>query len=66
MKRNLLRNSAVQTLLASLLCIIAGLLIGFIVLLFIRPEGALDAILTVIKNFWWRWPISVWKLRRWR
>ena len=50
MKR-IMKNGAVQSLLASLACIIVGLLIGYIVLLFINPAGAWDAILTVIKNF---------------
>ncbi len=50
-KRNLLRNSTVQSLLAALVCIVLGLLIGYIVLLFINPSGAGDAILAVIKNF---------------
>jgi simple sugar transport system permease protein len=49
--KKLLKNSAVQSLIASLLCIILGLLIGYIVLLFINPEGAWDAILAVLKNF---------------
>ena len=52
MKR-IMKNSAVQSLLASLACIIVGLLIGYIVLLFINPAGAWDAILTVIKNFFY-------------
>ena len=38
--RPILRNNAVQTLLASLFCILIGLLIGYIVLLFINPNGA--------------------------
>ncbi len=47
----LLRNSAVQSLLASLLCILAGLLLGYIVLLIINPSGANDAIVAIVKNF---------------
>ena len=34
-KESILRNNAVQTILASLLCIIVGLLIGYVVLLII-------------------------------
>ncbi len=49
--KKLLRNSAVQSLLASLACILMGLLIGYIVLLFINPAGASKAILDVLKNF---------------
>ena len=52
MKKNLLKNSAVQTLVASLICIVLGLFLGYLVLLLINPDGAGDAILTVIKNFW--------------
>ena len=51
MKKNLLKNNGMQTLLASLICVILGLLIGFVVLLFINPNGAGEAILAVIKNF---------------
>lgn len=39
-KKNLLKNDAVQSLLASLGCIVFGLLVGYIVLLFIQPKGA--------------------------
>ena len=39
-KTSLLRNQGVQSLLASLLCIVLGLLIGYIVLLIINPAGA--------------------------
>ena len=51
MKKNILKNDGVQSLLASLMCVLLGLLIGFIVLLFINPSGAGEAILAVIKNF---------------
>lgn len=50
-KKNLLKNDAVQSLLASLGCIVFGLLVGYIVLLFIQPKGAGKAILTIIENF---------------
>ena len=50
-KKSLLANDGVQTLLASLLCILAGLLIGYLVLLIINPAGAGAAILAIIKNF---------------
>ena len=49
--KNFLKNSAVQSLIASLLCIVLGLLIGYVVLLFINPSGAGDAIMAVIRNF---------------
>ena len=51
MKKNLLKNGGVQSLIASLACIVLGMLIGYIVLLFIEPSGAGEAIMTVIKNF---------------
>ena len=50
-KKNLLKNDAVQSLLASLGCIVFGLLVGYVVLLFIQPKGAGKAILTIIENF---------------
>ena len=50
-KNNLLRNSGVQSLLASLLCILVGLLVGYIALLLINADGAWKAITTICKNF---------------
>ncbi len=57
MKKNnsLLRKEGFQTLLASLVCILGGLLVGFIVLLLIEPKGAFEAILAVMKSFF-RYP----------
>lgn len=49
--RKLLKKPAVQSLVASLICILLGLLVGYIVLLFINPDGAGEAIVQVIKNF---------------
>ena len=46
-KRSLIRNDGFQSLLASLLCILVGLLIGYLVLLIIEPKGAFEAILAV-------------------
>ncbi len=48
---SLLRNDSFQTLLASLLCVLGGLLVGYIVLLIIEPSGAWKAITAVVKNF---------------
>ena len=48
---NLLKNSGVQSLLASLMCILVGLLVGYVALLIINAEGAGKAITTIIKNF---------------
>ncbi len=50
-KGGLLRNSGVQTVLGSLLCILLGLLVGFIVLLIINPGGAGEAVAAILKNF---------------
>ena len=50
-KESILRSAGFQTILASLLCIVLGLLIGFIVLLFINPGGAVEAITAILKNF---------------
>ena len=48
----ILKKPGVQTLLASLLCVVLGVLIGYVALLIINPEGAWDAIMAVLKNFW--------------
>ena len=50
-RTSILRIPAIQTILASLLCVLAGLLIGFIILLIINPNGAFDALKTIISNF---------------
>lgn len=50
-KQSILRNNGFQTILASLLCIIIGLLIGYIVLLIINPKGAGKAIVAILENF---------------
>ena len=47
-----LRIPAVQTLIASLLCILLGLIVGYIALLIINPAGAWGAIMAIVKNFW--------------
>ncbi len=51
-KGSFLKKSAVQTLIASLICILLGLLVGFIVLLIINPSGAWNALSTIMQNFW--------------
>lgn len=48
---SLLRRDSFQTLLASLLCVLGGLVIGYLVLLLIEPSGAWEAIVAVMKNF---------------
>ena len=51
-KRSLLGKPAVQTLLSSLLCIVLGVLVGYIALLIINPAGAGEAVTDILKNFW--------------
>ena len=51
MKKNIFKSNGFQSLLASLLCIVLGLFLGYLVLLVINPAGAGEAILTVVKNF---------------
>ena len=46
-----LRHEGVQTLLASLLCVLGGLLIGYLVLLIIEPRGAWEAFTDVLKSY---------------
>ena len=51
MMKKILKNEAFQSLFASLLCIILGVAVGYVVLLFINPTGAGEAIMEVLKNF---------------
>ena len=50
-KKSLLKNPSFQSILTSLICIVLGLLIGYIVLLMINPAGAGQAIKTILLNF---------------
>lgn len=50
-KKSILRNSGLQSLLVSLVCIVLGLFVGYIALLIINPAGAWNAIVAVMKNF---------------
>ena len=54
-KNSLIRSDGFQTLLASLACILGGILVGYIALLIIEPSGALEAIIAVLKSFF-RYP----------
>ena len=59
-RKSFLQLPGVQTILASLLCIMLGLLVGFVVLLLINhtvnPDTgtlyAWEAIVVIVKNFW--------------
>ncbi|MBR2674442.1 MAG: ABC transporter permease [Mogibacterium sp.] len=50
-KKNILKNPSFQAILTSLVCIVFGLFIGYIVLLIINPAGAGEAIKTILLNF---------------
>ena len=50
-KTSLLRQDGFQTILASLICILGGLIVGYLVLLMIEPSGAFNAIVAVMKSF---------------
>ena len=54
-QRSLLRNDGVQSCLSSLLCVILGLAVGYLVLLLIEPSGAGEAIGKVLSGFF-NWP----------
>ena len=54
-KNSLIRSDGFQTLLASLICILGGILVGYIALLIIEPSGAFEAIVAVLKSFF-RYP----------
>ena len=49
--KSILKTPTFQAIMASLLCIVLGLLIGYIVLLIINPSGAGEAIKTILLNF---------------
>ena len=54
-KTSLIRSDGFQTFLASLICILGGILVGYIALLIIEPSGASGAIIAVLKSFF-RYP----------
>ena len=54
-KTPLIRRDSFQTLLSSLICVLGGLIVGYIVLLLIEPSGAFDAIIAIMKSFF-RYP----------
>ena len=54
-KISLIRSDGFQTLLASLICILGGILVGYVALLIIEPSGAFEAIVAVLKSFF-RYP----------
>ena len=54
-KNSLIRSDGFQTLLSSLVCILGGILVGYLALLIIEPSGASEAIAAVLKSFF-RYP----------
>ena len=61
-KNSLLRNNGFQTFATSILCIILGLIVGFLALLVINAEGAGKAILAVMQNFF-KYPSAAARLK---
>lgn len=57
-KNSLIRNDGFQTVIASLLCILIGIVVGYLVLLIINPSGAGEAIVAILKNYLY-YPSSV-------
>ncbi len=51
MKTGFFKKPSAQTLVSSLICIAAGLLVGFIILTIINPSGSAQAIGTILGNF---------------
>ncbi|MCQ2770547.1 MAG: ABC transporter permease [Clostridia bacterium] len=49
--RKLFKNQSFQAIFASLLCIVIGILAGFVALLAINPTGAVKGIVDILKNF---------------
>ena len=50
-KLSLAERDGLQTMLASLLCVLGGLFIGYLILLIIEPSGAWKAITAILSNF---------------
>ena len=50
-KKSILRNPGVQAFICSIACILIGILVGYIVLLIIKPAGANQAITAILKNW---------------
>ena len=60
--KKFMKSEGGQSFIASILCIILGLLIGYVVLLFIAPKGAATAIGVIIKNFLY-YPSSIARMK---
>jgi general nucleoside transport system permease protein len=56
-KKSILDNQGLQSVIAALICIVLGVLVGFIVLLIINPSQAWTGITAILKNFF-NYPIG--------
>lgn len=61
-RKNILKNPSFQTIMSSIVCVLIGLIVGYLVLLMINAQGAGDAIETILLNFLNR-PSTAAKLR---
>ena len=50
-KTSFLKRPGVQTFLASIICAVLGIVMGFIILLFMNPEHAAEGMWAILKNF---------------
>ena len=50
-KKGLLQNPAFQTILSAVICILIGILVGFIVMLIINPSHAAEGMIEILQNF---------------
>lgn len=49
--KKIIKNKGVQSFIASIICILIGLIVGFVALLIIEPSGAVQGMGDIIKNF---------------
>ena len=50
-KKSILTNGLFQSIVSAIICILLGLLVGYLVLLAINPAGAGKAIQAIVKNY---------------
>ena len=50
-KTSFFKKPAVQTILASILCAVLGIILGYIILLFMNPAHATEGMVAILKNF---------------
>ncbi len=49
--KSVMKSDAFQSVFAALICIIAGVFIGYVVLIMINPAGATEAMMDILRNF---------------